>query len=176
MVFIALFLPACSQNSSNEKQGSEVDTPEMNIHTAVLTGNLEVVQQHIKVGTNINEIEPMGGSTPLLSAAAFGKTEIAKALIDAGADITISNNDGSTPLHSAAFFCQVEIVQLLIDAHADKSLKNNFGATPRETVMGPFSEIKPIYEMMQQQLAPLGMELDMARLEKTRPVIAMMLQ
>ncbi len=176
MVFVAFFLPACSQNSSSEKQGTEVDKPEMNIHTAVLTGNLEVVKQHIKAGTNINEIEPMGGSTPLLSAATFGKTDIAKALIDAGADFAISNNDGSTPLHSAAFFCRVEIVQMLIDANADKTLRNKFGATPRETVMGPFSEIKPIYEMMQQQLEPMGLQLDMAQLEKTRPVIAMMLQ
>jgi hypothetical protein len=30
--------------------------------------------------------------------------------------------------------------------------------------------------MMQQQLSPLGLQLDMAELEKTRPVIAMMLQ
>jgi hypothetical protein len=42
--------------------------------------------------------------------------------------------------------------------------------------MGPFAEVKPIYEMMKQQLWPLGLELDMERLEKTRPVIAMMLQ
>jgi len=30
--------------------------------------------------------------------------------------------------------------------------------------------------MMQQQLEPLGMQLDMEQLEKTRPVIGMMLQ
>ena len=84
--------------------------------------------------------------------------------------------DGTTPLHSAAVFCRIEIVQLLIDVNADKTLRNNFGATPRETVLGPFSEIKPIYQMMQQQLGPLGMQLDMDELEKTRPVIAMMLQ
>ena len=176
LVLVALFLPACSQTNGHEKNGSEIAKPEMNIHTAVLSGNLEVVRQHIKAGTNINEIEPMSGSTPLISAATFGKTEIAEALIEAGADLTISNNDGTTPLHSAAFFCRVEIVQLLLDVNADKTLRNNFGATPRETVIGSFSEIKPIYEMMQQQLAPLGMQLDMEQLEKTRPVIAMMLQ
>ena len=97
-------------------------------------------------------------------------------LIDAGADLSIKNNDGSTALHTAAFFCEVEIVQMLIDAKADKTLVNNFGATARETVMGPFKDIKPIYEMMQQQLGPMGMQLDLAELEKTRPVIALMLQ
>jgi hypothetical protein len=42
--------------------------------------------------------------------------------------------------------------------------------------MGPFTEIKPIYEMMQQQLQPIGLHIDLAEIEKTRPVIAMMLQ
>ena len=112
----------------------------------------------------------------MITAATFGKTEIAKELIDAGADLSIKNNDGSTALHSAAFFCRIEIVQLLLDAKADKSLLNNYGATAGQIVSGPFEEIKPIYEMMQQQLQPFGMQLDMAEIEKTRPVIVMMLQ
>ena len=176
LLLVTLFLAACNHTDTPKNDQAEIDTPEMNIHAAVLAGDLEVVRQHIKAGSNINEKEPMSGSTPLISAATFGKTDIAEALIEAGADLTITNNDGTTPLHSAAFFCRVEIVQLLIDINADKNLRNNFGATPRETVMGPFAEIEPIYEMMQQQLSPLGMQLDMAQLEKTRPVIAMMLQ
>lgn len=175
LVLLAILLPACSQNKDNNKKTS-ANAPEMDIHTAVLFNKLEVVRQHIEAGTDINAKEPFSGSTPLISAATFGKTEIAKMLIDAGSDLTITNNDGTTPLHSAALFCRVEIVQMLIDANADKTLRNNFGATPRETVMGPFSEIKPIYEMMQQQLEPMGLQLDMAQLEKTRPVIAMMLK
>lgn len=176
LVFIAILFPACSQGNKEASNASGVDKPKVDIHTAVLTGNLEAVKQHIEAGTDIDEKEPFGGSTPLISAATFGKPEIVKMLIDAGADLSIKNNDGSTALHSAAFFCHVEIVQMLIDADADKTIKNNFGATPRETVMGPFSDIKPFYEMMQQQLGPMGLQLDMAQLEKTRPVIAMMLQ
>jgi ankyrin repeat protein len=118
----------------------------------------------------------MSGSTPLISAATFGKTAIAKALIEANADLSIKNNDGATALHTAAFFCRIEIVQLLIDAKADKTVKNNFGATPRESVMGSFAEMKPFYEMLQQQLGPLGLQLDLNEIERTRPVVAMMLQ
>jgi len=91
-------------------------------------------------------------------------------------DLTVKNNDGATALHTAAFFCRVEVVQSLIDAKADKSAKNNFGMTPRESVLGPFAEIKPIYEMLEQQLGPIGLQIDLAEIEKTRPVIAMMLQ
>jgi hypothetical protein len=118
----------------------------------------------------------MSGSTPLITAVTFEKAAIVSALIDAGADLSIRNNDGATALHVAAFFGRVEIVQELLDAGADKSIRNNFDATARETVMGSFAEVRPVYEFMQAQLGPLGLELDMAELEKTRPVIAMMLQ
>lgn len=176
---IVILLPACAQQSNEAESAinqTVVDQPEIDIQTAVISGNLEVVKQHIKAGSDINQKDAFSSSTPLMSAAVFDKRDIAKVLIDAGADLAIKNNDGSTALHSAAFFCRVEIVQMLIDANADKTLLNNFGATPRESIMGPFAEIKPIYEMMQQQLDPFGLKLDMNELEKTRPVIAMMLQ
>ncbi|MEM6380593.1 MAG: ankyrin repeat domain-containing protein, partial [Bacteroidota bacterium] len=144
--------------------------------TAVISGNVEAVRQHIEAGTNLNEKEAMTGSTPLISAMTFDKPQIAKVLIDAGVDLAIKNNDGSTALHTAAFFGRIELVQMLIDAGADKTIKNNFGATPGQTVLGDFSEVKPFYEMLIQQLKPMGFELDMAEVEKARPVVAMMLQ
>jgi len=165
-----------TKSENNSKVTSLVDTPKIDIQTAVLSGNLEAVKLHIAAGTNLDEKDAMSGSTPLITAATFGKTAIVEALIDAKVDLNIKNNDGATALHTAAFFCQVEIVQLLIDAKADKTVKNNFGATPRESVMGSFADMKPIYEMLQQQLSPLGLQIDINEIEKTRPVIAMMLQ
>ncbi len=180
---ILLLTSACTQSgkSTNTTHNSTeaktaVDKPSINIHMAVLSGNLEVVKQHIEAGTDINEKDVMSSSTPLISAASFDKPKIAKVLIDANADLSLKNNDGSTALHSAAFFGRIEIVQMLIDAKADKTIRNNFGATPRETVIGDFAEMKPIYEMLKQQLEPFGLVLDMNELEKARPVIAMMLQ
>jgi hypothetical protein len=167
-----------SNDTSNNGTKSKVlvEAPSLDIQAAILSNNIEVVKQHIEAGTDINKKDAMSGSTPLITAASFGKNDIAKALISAGADLGLKNNDGATALHVAAFFCRVEIVQLLIDAGADKDLKNNFGATARESVMGPFEDMKPFYEMLQQQLAPMGMQLELAEIEKTRPVIAIMLQ
>ena len=54
------------------------------------------------------------GSTPLIIAATFGKTEVARALIEAGADLGMRNNHGSTPLHVAAFLCRPEIVEAML--------------------------------------------------------------
>lgn len=179
---LVLLLGIVSCTSSGEKTTkiteniSTVETPKMDIQAAVLSNNLEVVKQHIKAGTDINKKDAMSGSTPLITAVSFGKKEIAKALIDAKANLNLKNNDGSTALHSAAFFCRTELVQILIDAGADQAAKNNFGATPKESVMGPFEAIKPIYKMLQQQLAPMGLEIDLDHIEKTRPTIASMLK
>ncbi len=183
-VVLLLLTTACGQSgtkakeqaNSNTEVRSAVDAPNIDIQTAILSDNLEAVKQHIEAGTDLNKKDAMSGSTPLITAASFGKNKIAQALIDAGADLTLKNNDGATALHTAAFFCRVEIVQMLIDAKVDKSVRNNFGATARESVMGPFTEIKPIYEMLLQQLEPFGMQIDLKEIEKTRPVIAMMLQ
>ena len=175
LVFLLLTI-ACSESGNSIKTKSIVDIPKIDIQTAIMSDRLDVVKQHIEAGTDINKKEQMSGSTPLISAATFGKITIVKALIDANADLSIKNNEGATALHIAAFFCRIEIVQLLIDAKADKTIKNNFGMTPRETLMGSFADMKPIYEKLQQQLSPLGLQLDLNEIEKTRPVIAMMLQ
>jgi len=181
---ILLLLTACGSSGDNNNTPSEnkpnakltAEKPKVDLPAAVISGNLEIVKQHIEAGTNINTKDQLSGSTPLITAITFGKTDIAKTLIDANADLTVKNNEGATALHIAAFFGRIEIVQMLIDANADKTVKNNFGATARETVIVPFSEVKPIYEMIQIQLEPFNFHLNLNEVEKNRPVIAMMLQ
>jgi len=183
MLFVTFLLTSsCAQ--SDKKTDSKnianttktVNKPSIDIHGAVLTGNLDAVKQHIEAGTDINQKEAMSGSTPLMSAATFNKPEIAKVLINANADLSVKNNDGGTALHTAAFFGRIEIVQLLIDAKVDKTVRNNYGATARETAMVDFAQMKPIYEMLIQQLQPMGFTLDLNELQKALPVVAMMLQ
>jgi ankyrin repeat protein len=170
---------ACQQKKSesqSQNSNTGVKPPQMDIHTAVVTGNIDAVRQHIAAGSDINTKDPFGGSSPLISAAVFGKPDIAKVLIDAGADLNVQNNDGSTALHCAAFFCRPEIVKMLLDKHADKTLKNKYNVTAYENVSGPFKEMKPAYDMIVNALAPMGLKLDYTYVEKTRPQIATMLK
>jgi hypothetical protein len=171
--FIVL-LASCGSDAQTKKPAAEA--PAVDIHTAVITDNVEALKQHIAAGTNINEKDPFGGSSPLISAAVFGKPEMAKILIDAGADINFQNNDGSTALLSAAFFCRPEIVKMLLEKNADKTVKNKYGATAYDNVAGPYADVKSVYEMMEKMLGPMGMKLDYAYIEKTRPEIAQMLK
>jgi ankyrin repeat protein len=155
---------------------TSVKPPAVDIHTSVITGNIDALKQHIAAGSNLNEKDPFGGSSPLISAALFGKTEEAKLLLEAGADIDFQNNDGSTALLTAAFFGRPEIVKLLLEKGADKSIKNKYNATAFESVMAPWEAVKETYDMMGKMLAPMGLKLDYAYLQKVRPEIAAMLK
>lgn len=180
ILLCTLFLTSSCQEkqSVNDSQSSEatVKPPKVDIHTAVISGDLAALKQHIAAGSNLNEKDPFGGSSPLITAAVFGKPEAAKILIDAGADLDFQNNDGSTALHSSAFFCWTEIVELLIEKGADKSIKNKFESTAYESVSPPFADVKNIYEMMKPMLSPMGLNLDFDYIEKTRPLIAELLK
>jgi len=148
----------------------------ISIHEAALTGNLEVIKQYIETGSDLDVREPSGGSSPLITASVFGKTGVALALIEAGADLNLKNNDGSTPLHTAAFFCRPEIVRALLENGADPSIRNNAGSTALESVMAPYDAVKGIYDYFIATLGPMGLELDHEELKSLRPVIAEILQ
>jgi ankyrin repeat protein len=180
----------CSDSNNNEGQNSQVNkektsiesaskkpkAPEIDIHSAVVSGNVIVMKQHVLAGTDLNLKDPFGGSSPIISAALFGKIEIVKILVDAGADVNFINNDGSTALHTAAFFCRPEIVKILQDNGIDKTIRNNMGSTAYESVAGAFKDVKPFYDMLGQSLAPYGLILDDDYLKETRPIIAEMLK
>lgn len=173
LVIILALAASCNGDAQSQ---SKAKAPEVDIHTAVITGNLEAVKQHIAAGSDLNIKDPFGGSSPLISAAVFGQPEAAKLLLDAGVDINFQNNDGSTALHSAAFFCRPEIVKMLLEHKADKSIRNKFGSTAYESVAAFFADVKGVYDMMVPMLSPMGLTLDYAYVEKTRPEIAAMLR
>lgn len=180
LLVAVLLVAACGSKDNNEQSQSPTNTsvkaPDIDIHTAVLTENMEAVKQHIAAGSDLNVKDPFGGSSPLISAAVFGKTEMAKVLLDAGVDINFQNNDGSTALHSAAFFCRPEIINMLLEKKADKSIKNKYGATAYDNVAAPFKDMKDAYDMMGNILGPMGLKLDYVYIEKTRPEIASLLK
>ena len=179
-VLFVLAVYSCETKNSKTTTKSniteKVKAPSMDIHAATFMGKTELVKQHIAAGTNLNSKEPMGGSTPLITACLFGKTEVALELIKAGVDLNLKNNDGSTALHVAAFFCRTEIVEALVKNGADQILKNNAGATALESVSAPFAQVKGIYEFFGKELGPLGLKLNYDRIEKTRPEVAELLK
>jgi hypothetical protein len=166
----AVFIAGCGQT----RPQATVGPPAVDIWTAVVEGNVGAVQQHASAGIDLNAREPANGSTPLIVAAVFGQTEAARVLVESGAEVDATNNDGSTALLTAAFFCHPETVELLLESGADVNVANNAGRTPLDTVSAAWSpDLEAKYTFFAEAFQ---IQLDLERIQSTRPVVADMLR
>ncbi|XP_046548455.1 ankyrin-3-like [Haliotis rubra] len=81
------------------------------LHVACMEGNLEIVKYiHSQ---NIIDIDSRGGNgtTPLMSAALFGKKEVFRFLLETGADMSQEDDDGENTLHVSCKGGNVDIVK-----------------------------------------------------------------
>ena len=122
----ALVLVGCGE--SQPPESPTVKAPDISIHEAVGTGNIEAVKKHLAAGTDVNAND--GGWTPLWYAADEGHKEIVELLIAKGADVNAKNDKFvGTFLHWAAAGGQNEIVKLLIAKGADVNATDGDGDT-----------------------------------------------
>lgn len=73
---------------------------------------------------------PRGGLTPLLFAARQGSLESAQALVDAKANLNLTDPEGIGPLEMAIINANYDVAALLINAGADVNLPDRTGRTP----------------------------------------------
>jgi ankyrin repeat protein len=115
---------------------NEADTTLVNnegegiLHAIVYSGVTERLLEFMKNYTfDINALTN-DGATPLLLSISIEKYEMAKILIESGADITIGDNENISPLSLAALVGNLEIVKLLMDKGANQYLKTDKGNYP----------------------------------------------
>ena len=63
-------------------------------------------------------------------ASRFGEVEVARLLIQRGADVSTADENGNTPLHIASEYGNQEVARLLIEQGADISAATKDGAAP----------------------------------------------
>jgi len=73
--------------------------------------------------------------TPLHWACIRGHWDVARHLIEMGADLNIQGGDGGTPLNWAVHHDNVEIAKLMIDKGAKLNIQNQWGMTELHTAI-----------------------------------------
>ncbi len=90
------------------------------------------VELLIRHGADVNQVTGIGGMTPLHMAARRGSTEVAEALLDAGADIEARDKGGETPLRRAVNCGKEGMVRLLLSRGANALSTDKNGRTPMD--------------------------------------------
>lgn len=95
---------------------------------AILQENSQYIQQAIRYGEAVNELDEYG-FTPLIEACIIENKEIAEFLLKQGADPNFQDGVGGTPLQWAAENNNLELCQLLITYGANPN-SYNFSGQP----------------------------------------------
>ena len=111
--------------------GWNVDAPgwmgETPLHSAAERGLPKIALVLIRRGANVNARRPDRFDTPLHFAS---NAEVARVLIEHGAEFEALDWSGRTPLHWAAQFGLVDVADLLIQSGAEVDRQENDGSTP----------------------------------------------
>jgi cytohesin len=111
------------------------------LHYAVAMDRIEMVKSFLDKGCDpdVRSAEKnsgLEGETALLSAAFWGRPEIAAMLIEHGASVNAKAKGDVTPLHEAARMRQVEIIEQLLQHGANVNAKDSEGQTPLDWAGG----------------------------------------
>ncbi|MCT4635238.1 MAG: ankyrin repeat domain-containing protein [Rickettsiales bacterium] len=97
-------------------------------YAAVMKEYSQLIKMFLDYGIEINQIH--SGATALYWAVQEGFFEVAKILLNAGADTEIKAKNGNTPLIASTQNHNFNMVKLLVEAGANLENSNNLGATP----------------------------------------------
>ncbi|WP_297295221.1 ankyrin repeat domain-containing protein [uncultured Brachyspira sp.] len=108
----------------------ELSKDEKEFVSYIANGNKEEVLNFLNnKKANIN-LDIMDGATPLMLSIIYKQDEIAKLLIEKGADLNKKEKEsGATPLILSILYEQYEIAEILIKKGANVNIKDNSGFT-----------------------------------------------
>ncbi len=103
------------------------------IHDAAANGDVAGVQRLLTSDTKLVNARAANGATPLLWACIRGQLEVARLLVERGADVNLAQGDGWTPLHAAVCdgndAAHIGITRLLLEHGAKLEARNGIGWT-----------------------------------------------
>jgi hypothetical protein len=115
-----------------------VETRFESIHSAARMRDIEAVRQELVAGVDVDVVNGRaengdGGNTALWFAAQRplpNGADVARVLIEAGADVNKPCEHGRTALHMAAAWGHADVVRLLLEYGANSTVVDEQGMTP----------------------------------------------
>ena len=95
---------------------------------AVCKNNINGMKEAISLGADVN-LKNNEWDTALMYTAYWGRTDIARLLIEHGADVNAVDKYGNTALMWACEYGHIEIVQLLLEYGVDVNGQDKYGNT-----------------------------------------------
>jgi ankyrin repeat protein len=126
--------------ANRENSWGTVETYFEPIHSAARMRDVDAVRRELDAGVDVDTLNGRaengdGGNTALWFAAQGpwpGGVEVARALIEAGADVNNQCEHGRTALHMAAAWGHADSVRLLLENGADATIIDDEGLSPPE--------------------------------------------
>mmetsp|Transcript_21604 Transcript_21604/g.52005 ORF Transcript_21604/g.52005 Transcript_21604/m.52005 type:complete len:288 (-) Transcript_21604:1661-2524(-) len=106
------------------------EAPPPALWMASRNGEVGEVRELIEHGAEIEERGSPDWYTPLLATAHCGQREVARVLLELGADISVVDKWGMTPLHVASLQGHDDVALVLLEHGAKISAQDNYGEMP----------------------------------------------
>lgn len=107
-----------------------INTPENRLVNAASTGDLAAAKSLLSQGVSVNAQDSELGVTALMSAVEDRHADVARLLLENGADVNRKDAKGNTPLMAAALGGQTSLVMALLHRGADVNAENDYAETP----------------------------------------------
>lgn len=106
------------------------DEGENMLHSVISTQDKNRLLEVIEISLPLIDSRRNDGATPLMIATTLDNIEMAKILVDYGANVNIPNLDNMYPIHIACWSGLLELVKLFASKNARLTDKCNFGFVP----------------------------------------------
>jgi len=123
---------------SNKLDRSNGDTQQL--ITAVEKNDVRTVKELLEYDVNVDSDIDWEGKSLLQYGAEHNQVEIARLLLEKGANVNLKNKRGETALHLAVLKSNFELARIVIENGADVNLRNYEGYSALHAAAATFNE------------------------------------
>ena len=130
------------------------------LHMSAFGGNVANSELLIRKGAEVNvRAKSRFLNTPLQTALLTGQYDVAKLLIEHGADVLVRQAKGFTPMHEAAILGRADLIELLLAHGAEINSMADNGSTPlAEAIRGHHDEVAALLKSKGGKVEPTPVE------------------